>query len=91
MIYELSRKALRQIEEVIRYTDEHFGEEQTREYLAGLYYSFDLLSDNPGMDRPFDEYSRRHIYRSHIVYYRILDDRIQVIDIRSARQSPFDG
>ena len=50
MIYELSGKALTQIEQIIRYTDKQFGEEQTREYISGLYYSFDLLSDNPRME-----------------------------------------
>ena len=90
MIYELTRKALSQIEEIARYTDEYFGEEQTREYLAGLYYSFDLLSDNPRMGRRYDERRRRYIYRAHQVYYRILDDKIRIVDIRSSRQSPPD-
>ena len=39
MIYELSGKASRQIEAIIRYTDKHFGEQQTEEYISGLYYS----------------------------------------------------
>ena len=88
MIYELSRKALRQIEEIIRYTDEHFGEDQTRQYVSGLYYSFDLLTDNPRMGRQYDEQRRRYIYRSHQVYYRLFQDRVLIVDIRSSRQRP---
>lgn len=88
MIYELSRKALGQIEDIIRYTDANFGQDQTREYVSGLYYSFDILSDNPKMGRPFDERRRRYIYRSHQVYYRVLRNRILIVDIRSSRQSP---
>ena len=42
MIYELSRKALSRIEEITRYTDENFGEDQTREYIGGLYRSFEI-------------------------------------------------
>ncbi len=40
MIYELSRKASRQIEAIIRYTDKHFGKQQTeglcRKYPASV-------------------------------------------------------
>ena len=88
MIFELSRKASRKIEEIIRYTDRHFGLEQTEEYLSGLYYSFDLLTDNPRMGRPYDERRRRYVYRSHHVYYRIQKDRILIVDIRHTSQSP---
>ena len=88
MIYDLSRKARSQIEEIIRYTDEYFGTEQTVEYVRGLYHSFDILSDNPRMGRQYDERRRRYIYRSHQVYYRILKDRILIVDIRNSRQSP---
>lgn len=88
MIYELSRKARRQIEEIIRYTDENFGEAQTKEYVEGLYYSFELLTDNPEMGRQYDERRRRYIYRSHQVYYRVSRGRILIVDIRNSRQSP---
>lgn len=90
MRFELSRKALRQIEEIVRYTDASFGEAQTQDYLGGLYGSFDLLCDNPFMGRPFDDRRRRYVYRGHHVYYRIRGDRILIVDIRSARQSPPD-
>jgi toxin ParE1/3/4 len=87
MNYDLSRKALRQIEEIIRYTDENFGEHQTSEYVDGLYHSFDILADNPRMGRRFDQHRRRYIYRSHHVYYRLLGDRILIVDIRNALQN----
>ncbi len=88
MIYEVSRKASRRIEEIIRYTDHNFGLNQTEEYISGLYYSFDLLTDNPRMGRPYDERRRRYVYRSHHVYYRVLKDTILIVDIRHTRQSP---
>lgn len=86
MIYELSRTARRKIEEIIRYTDEHFGPLQTEDYIGGLYYSFDLLTDNPRMGRQFDKTRRRYVYRSHLVYYRIFRYRIRIVDIRHAKQ-----
>ncbi len=88
MIYELSGKASRQIEAIIRYTDKHFGEQQTEEYINGLYYSFDLLTDNPRMGRVYDARRRRYVYRSHHVYYRIQKDKILIVDIRNTRQNP---
>lgn len=87
MIYELSRKASHQIEEIIRYTDQNFGADQTEEYISGLYYSFDLLTDNPRMGRAYDARRRRYVYRSHHVYYRVLKDAILIVDIRHTRQS----
>lgn len=54
MILEPSRKALRQMEDIIRYTDANFGEGQTAEYVTGLCHRFDMLCDNPGMGRRFD-------------------------------------
>ena len=88
MIYELTRKALSQIENIIRYTDANFGEAQTAEYIGGLYSSFELLTDNPHMGRRYDVRRRRYVYRSHQIYYRVLKDRILIVDIRSSRQSP---
>ncbi|MCP4285689.1 MAG: type II toxin-antitoxin system RelE/ParE family toxin [Gammaproteobacteria bacterium] len=90
MIYELSRKASRQIEEIIRYTDQNFGLDQTEEYVNGLYYSFDLLIDNPRMGRPYDERRRCYVYRSHHVYYRVQKEKVLIVDIRHTRQSPIE-
>ena len=88
MIYELSRKVRSRIEEIVLYTDKNFGEGQTQDYIGGLYNSFDMLTDNPYMGRQYDDRRRRYIYRSHQIYYRILKDKILIVDIRSNRPSP---
>lgn len=88
MIYNLSRKALRQIEGIIRYTDKNFGEQQTAEYINGLYYSFGLLVDNPQMGMVYDQRRRRYVYCSHHIYYRLQKDTILIVDIRNTRQQP---
>ena len=90
MIYQLSRKALNQIEEIIRYTDANFGEHQTKEYIKGLYDCFDILGRCPEIGRPYDESRRRHIYKGHQIYYRVLDGGVLIVDIRNSRQSPPD-
>lgn len=88
MIYELTRKATRQIEAIIEYTDTNFGAQQTVEYIDGLYQSFDILTDNPRMGRSYDATRRRYVYRSHHIYYRIEPDKLVIVDIRHTRQSP---
>ena len=70
MDYALTRQAKADIKEIIRYTDQNFGTAQTEEYLDGLYYSFDLLTDNPKLGREWSNGKRRYIYRMHVVYYR---------------------
>jgi len=84
--YELSRQASTKIDDIAAYTDAHFGEAQTEEYLGGLYYSFDLLCDNPKMGRLWDRDKRCYIFRSHYVFYRLFDDHILITDIRNTRQ-----
>ena len=82
MRFQIMHAAVRDIEKIIEYTDENFGEVQTREYLAGLHHSFDLLTDNPKMGMAFDGMRRRYIYKSHYVYYRIDRDILKILRIR---------
>ena len=88
MQVKLSRDASAQIDEIILYTDTHFGERQTAEYVDGLYYSFELLSDNPRMGREWAGGRRRYLYRSHVIYYRIESDHILITAIMNERQLP---
>jgi len=88
MIYRLARQAESDIKAIYRYTIEYFGEGQAQEYLEGLDYSFELLTDNPRLGRVWDGKGRRYIYKSHFVYYRILKEEILITRIRNARQKP---
>lgn len=56
MTFRLTWQGQSDIKEIYRYTVEYFGEDQAREYLDGLEYSFDLLTETPnwassGMER----------------------------------------
>lgn len=82
MDYRLSRRARADIKAIVRYTDLTFGPAQTNDYVDGLYYSFDLLTDNPEMGREWSSDKRRYVYRKHIVYYRILSDCVLITQIR---------
>ena len=90
MKIELSKRARDDIKAIVRYTVKNFGLKQADEYADGLYYSFDLLSDNPRMGKPvLQEYGkelRRYVYRSHYVIYEIRGDVIRVAAIFNTRQ-----
>ncbi len=88
MRYEISRAASAVIDEIIRYTDKNFGEDQTAEYVGDLYNSFELIADNPQIGKTWDgPDKRRYIFRQHLVFYRVMSDHVLITDIRNARQS----
>jgi len=90
MRYELSERARTDIKDIIRYTIEFFGKQQAEEYIDGLYYSFEILTDNPrlgkGVSNDFDADLRRYSYRSHYVIYEIRESVIRIATIRNTRQ-----
>ncbi len=90
MEYELSGLARSNIKDIARYTVQYFDEAQADEYLDGLFYSFDLLTDNPKMGRVIHSDQsgnlRRFTYRSHFVIYEIREKVIRIATIRSVRQ-----
>ena len=88
MTYRLTRQAQSDIKAIYHYTVEYFGESQAHEYLEGLDYSFDLLTDNPKLGRLWDGKGRRYVYKSHLVYYRIVKKEIAITRIRNSRQKP---
>ena len=88
MTLRLTRQAKSDLKAIYHYTAEHFGEGQAQEYLDGLDYSFDLLTDNPKMGRLLEGQIRRYVYKSHLVYYEAKEDQLVIIRIRNARQKP---
>jgi toxin ParE1/3/4 len=88
MNFELSKRAKSDIKDIVRYTMENFGSAQAEEYTDGLYYSFELLTDNPKIGREWKAGRRRYIYRMHYIYYRLTSDSVYVTHIRHSSQSP---
>ncbi|WP_339854313.1 type II toxin-antitoxin system RelE/ParE family toxin [uncultured Nisaea sp.] len=80
--YRITGQARAEIKEIIRYTDRNFGSAQTQEYLDGLFYSFELLADNPELGRVWAAGKRRYIYREHVVYYRLTGSGPLITQIR---------
>jgi len=84
---ELTRKARADLISIIAHSAKEFGGDHARKYLDELYFSFDLLTDNPRMGRVFDRTKRRYIFKSHYVFYKVEKTRIVILTIRHQRMS----
>ncbi|MBR9910117.1 MAG: type II toxin-antitoxin system RelE/ParE family toxin [Gammaproteobacteria bacterium] len=84
LFYELSVEADRDIEDIFDYTAEEFGLDQAVAYVNAFDDVFVELLDNTelGRRRPEIREGLRSIAKeSHIIFYRILKDRIRIIRI----------
>jgi toxin ParE1/3/4 len=95
--YRLSRFALSHIDEIVAYTDETFGANQTAAHIAGMESSFDLLVRFPGIGAAAFEVKqglRRYRYQSHYIFYTEQGDYIGIEAVlhvnRSIRPDLFD-
>jgi toxin ParE1/3/4 len=82
--YELSQEADNDLEEIFDYTQVQFGSEQAIKYLLGFESLFENLCIHPETGRTRDEIRKglrsiSHI--SHVVFYRILKDRIRIVRV----------
>jgi toxin ParE1/3/4 len=80
--YKLSSLAAAHIADIVAYTDETFGVNQTAAYIAGLEGSFDLLVKFPGIGAAtaFEVKPglRRYRYQSHYIFYTEQSDFIGI-------------
>lgn len=84
LFYELSVKADKDIEDIFDYTTEEFGPDQAVLYVSGFESIFTELTLNPelGRERPEIRQELRSIAKdSHIIFYRVLIDRIRIVRI----------
>ncbi len=71
--FSLTKQALEDLRDIGRYTQERWGREQRRHYLALLDRSFNDLAENPSQGQRCDEI--REGYRKfpsarHVIFYR---------------------
>lgn len=72
--YKVSRKAVSDLIEIGRYTEEIWGITQRNLYLKKIDYCFDQLSNNPNLGVECDHIRqgyRKFPQGSHIVFYRL--------------------
>lgn len=82
--YELSLAADSDIEKIFDYTEHDFGFDQAVKYISELDNVFTDLVNSPGLGRKRDEIKfglRSIVQESHVLFYRVLEDRIRIIRI----------
>lgn len=82
--YELSPEAEQDLSDIFDYTEIEFGLDQAVQYLKDLEHCFIQLCNNSNIGRERTEI-REALYsfvsQSHVVFYRILNDRLRVVRV----------
>tara|TARA_R110001583_G_scaffold416_1_gene3930 strand:+ start:652 stop:954 length:303 start_codon:yes stop_codon:yes gene_type:complete len=82
--YELSPEAEQDLSDIFDYTEMEFGLDQAVQYLKDLERCFIQLCNNLNIGRERIEI-REALYsfvsQSHVVFYRILNDRLRVVRV----------
>jgi len=81
---ELSSEADQDISDIFDYTESEFGLDQAVSYVSAFDECFTQLLDNPELGRTRDEIReelRSINHEAHVVFYRILKDRIRIVRI----------
>jgi toxin ParE1/3/4 len=87
--YELSAAADKDIEDIYDYAAQEYGEDQAEAYTLELEVFMDELVRSPEMGRRRDGIRiglRSFPEGHHIIFYRILTDRIRVVRILHSRR-----
>lgn len=82
--YELSSAADQDLEDIFNYTEREFGFDQAIDYLSGFDAIFARLVNNPELGKEREEIReglRSVLKEKHIVFYRILGNRIRIVRI----------
>lgn len=79
-----TRKAEADLKEIARYTQSHWGRGQRLKYLKRLDACFWALAENPHKGEDCSEIRegyQRWPVGSHVVFYRLVVDRVEIIRI----------
>ena len=88
---DVTGRARRDLSAIADYGFQTFGRRQAREYLAGLFRTFDILTTSPRLGRQVsDSGVRLHIHRVHLVFYLPTDDALRVLHVRHGLQEPIE-
>lgn len=82
--FKITPKAYQSLQEIGRYTKSQWGIEKRDKYLNLLDKRFHWLAENPLLGRHRNEIQENlYSYRegSHVIFYTIMSDHIQIIGI----------
>lgn len=95
MAVRIQAAASHRLDEIYRYTDEHWGAEQAARYIDGLFAAFEQIERRGVMSRPIpapfgvDGFFFRH--ERHFVYWRyLLNGDIGIVTILHERMHQID-
>lgn len=84
MKYQLSRAADADLERIVEFSIDRFGEMEARKYYDGLARQLDELAENPLRYPAIDHICRgyrRCIYGSHAIYYLQKEPQVLIVRI----------
>ncbi|NCN65998.1 MAG: hypothetical protein COZ36_10530 [Piscirickettsiaceae bacterium CG_4_10_14_3_um_filter_44_349] len=79
------------MEDIYVYSVEQFGIDQTDYYFQGIQEQFEHLQMYPELGQGFSSVMptyRRLAYQSHIIYYKVLDEKILITRLLHSKQDP---
>jgi toxin ParE1/3/4 len=82
--FVLRPHAQRDVEEIWDYTAEKWDSDQAEIYILSVKRTLEMLADDPRLGRACEEIRagyRKHRTGSHIVFYRALNDGIEIVRI----------
>jgi len=86
--FRLTKKAIDDLRSIARYTQKTWGRTQRNKYLSKLDESFHILAQEPHLGQTCDEirqgYRKHHVGR-HLIFYRHVAARIEIIRILHER------
>lgn len=88
--YRLSNKAVKDLQEIARYSKAKFGEAQAKHYLESLSQQVDLLAEKPELAQlvlHLGEGYRRYLFRKHAIYFKPAAYGIYVVRILHQQMS----
>lgn len=86
--YHLTEDAEADLLEVFLYGLEAFGAVQAAEYKTSLAYCFQLIADNPGMDRLARNLGpgvRRYEHAQHVIFYEEEPGSVPILGVVHGR------
>ena len=69
--YKLAKSAQQDVHDLIEYTLETWGEEQSERYYSGFTKQASLLAEMPTLGKPYEPYNGVRVfpYEKHLIYY----------------------
>jgi toxin ParE1/3/4 len=84
--YRLTEAAKEDLRRIYRYGVEKFGETQADKYFDALFERFDQIAENPLLHPAVDHIRpgyRRSVCGVDSIFYRIVDDTVEIISLLS--------